>query len=193
MPSQIDMNSIMEKVSAFSKSNRGKKLMSNTIARYKRDGVRKTQAGSIIITEDYMHEVAQELIFDLQQMASQLRLEGVIPDSVARHFWSLDVRSIKSNSESGKYIVSIEFMDNLSRPSLMTYSASGSRTGGGIDNIISLFNTGYSAKGAVYGFWESAGIDTWSLPFRPRLGFMEDVLFRFNLKYASICEAELLW
>lgn len=192
MPPQIDMTSIMAKATSYSKTNKCKKKMSDTIARYKREGIRKTQAGSIIITEDTMHEIAQDLIFDLQQMASQLRLEGVLADSVARHFWSLRVDAIKEDS-SGKYEVTISFMDDLSRNSLLSYSASGARTGEGIENIISLFNTGYSARGMVYGFWENAGIDTMSRPYRPRLGFMDDVIKQFNIKYSSVCEAKLLW
>lgn len=192
MPAQIDMRSIMSKVSALSKSGTGKKMMADKIEEYKKEGVRQTAAGSFIVTEDVIHEIAQELIFDLQRMAARLQSEGVLAYSVAKHFWSLYVEAFQSD-RAGNYKVYIAFADDLSRQSLLSYSASGARTGEGIDNIISLFNTGYSARGAVHGFWENAGVDTWSVPYRPRLGFMEDAIDKFNMKYASVCEAELLW
>ena len=193
--STINASQIMQKVRAFSETPTGKKMMSDKIQEYREKGVRYTGAGDLILTEDTMHDIAYELIRNLQQMATTLETMRVLPHSVAEHFDSLQADVI-SNRKNGGYIIGIWFADDLHRYSLYNYSSNGAKrhTGSGIDNIVALFDNGYQAAGAVYGFWESAGVYTWSLNQRPELGFMQGEIDRFNAQYnRSACHAELMW
>lgn len=192
----INASQIYNKVKSFSKSEEGKKMMADKIEQYKKDGVRRTCAGDPILTQDEMHNIAHELIQDLQQMASVLEMSGVLPKSVADHFDYLSA-DIAIDHKNGSCEIGIYFDDDLHRDSLLAYGRNGSyshRTGSGIDNIIALFEFGYDTWGAVYGYWENARIDTWSLSSRPALGFMQAEIDRFNARYRkSVCHAELMW
>lgn len=194
--STMDNNQIMNKVRDFSRTQDGQRMMDDRIAEYRRTGVRRTGAGDVILTDDTMHEIAYELIRNLQQMAEVLEMSRVLPHSVAAHFQWLSAEVIRSNKD-GSCTIGIFFDDDLHRDSLIGYGHDGSmgtRTGDGVDNIIALFNEGYNAAGAVHGFWESAGIFTWSLRVRPHLGFMQGEIDRFNARYnRSVCHAELMW
>ena len=57
----------------------------------------------------------------------------------------------------------------------------------GIDNILSLFETGYSARHTVYGIWHSysygADIDTHSRRVREGLNAVHETIDEFNNKY----------
>lgn len=193
--STINASQIYQKVKEYSKSNEGKKVMDDKIKEYKKQGVRKTGAGDTILTNEVMHQIAYELIRDLQDMATNLEMMRVLPHSVAAHFDSLQAQVI-SDTPDGGCTIAIWFADDLHRESLFNYSSNGAQrhTGSGISNIISLFDTGYNAGGSVYGYWENAGIYTWSLDRRPNLGFMQGEIDRFNAKYKrSVCHAELMW
>ena len=70
----------------------------------------------------------------------------------------------------------------------------GSYTGEGIDNIVSLFDTGYSASGNVYGAWQKRNIkNIKSLSYRQPLEFMRDAVYEFNYRYGAQfhCEASI--
>ena len=139
----VNLDSIMKKVDRFSKSVEGKKRIQAVLDRYKKEGVRKTAAGDVIVTEDMMHEAAAKLIHVLRQTAAGFGL----PASVMEHFDSLDA-SNPIEMPDGSTVMYIYFVDNLHRESLDPDSY------GGVDNIIAVLNNGYSAGDYVYGWWE---------------------------------------
>jgi hypothetical protein len=82
----------------------------------------------------------------------------------------------------------------LSRPSLLITSgdARGKRTGGGVENIVSLFDTGYKTNKQVHGVWDSHSElgDIGSKTERQALYFIEKAVSRFNLYYAKDYRSE---
>lgn len=199
---EISIDAIERKLKSYAGSSSGKRVMSNKITEYRKSWKSKTNAGDSVYTEKDLHNIALDLIRSLQMMAVRLESQGVFPRSVSDHFLSLRVVSIDEEFD-GRYSVSISFDDDLSRDSLLCVgskqSGSGSvawsdRTGGGIDNIISLFDTGYSSTKRVFGFWENAGVVTFNKTSRPFLGFMQDELDNFKIKYDGLIEdITLLW
>lgn len=198
---EINVLSISSKLKDYANSTVGKNEMKDTLRAYRDTGVGKTNAGSSVPTVNDMHAIALDLIRQLKIMARQLETGGVFPQSVADHFDSLSVLSIEERPD-GSYVAYIAFDDDLSRDSLLCvgsnqsgsgYDAWVDRTGSGVDNIVALFDNGYSAK-QVFGFWENAGIFTPSRASRPHLGFMQAELDDFKIKYGNIVkEAELMW
>lgn len=154
----INMSSIMSKLSKFTKTNEGQKMMRDKIAEYASDGVGYTAAGEKLTTSEDIYEMSMELIADLQNAAAQACAIGRMPQSVADHFNSLDIVSYTDHydKKTGKttYTVKINFLEDMSRPSLLKLSARAeggsygrydtrARTGDGIDNIVALFEFGY--------------------------------------------------
>lgn len=62
----------------------------------------------------------------------------------------------------------------------------------GVYDLVALLNHGYDASGMVYGRWESKQIDTWSLPHREGLYFIQKAVEKFNTRYGAeggaVCE-----
>lgn len=195
------MLAIERKLKNYAKSPAGKKDVKETLKRYRDSGINKTNAGGTVLSIDDMHKIALDLIYQLKMMARQLEMGGVFPQSVADHFDTLYVMSIDELPD-GRFAAYIAFDDDLSRDSLLCvgskqsgsgYDAWVDRTGRGVDNIIALFDNGYSAR-QVFGFWENAGIFTPSRASRPHLGFMQAELDDFMIKYSNIIEGvELMW
>lgn len=187
----INMSSIMKKVKDYSESEEGRKRMKQYIEDCRRDGRAQTATGDIIITEDIMIRAAEALIRVLQETATAKGL----PDSIIKHFHSLYYNQpVLYGKENNQYKVDIQFGDDLSRMSLKITSGSrkGEHTGEGIDNIVSLFNTGYDAEKQVYGEWEGH-IDPYtrentiaSLTHRDGLHFMEEAINSFNREYGEL-------
>lgn len=179
----INIDSIMKKVNAYAKSPEGKTRIGNKIKEYRESGVEKTSGGGIVLTEQRMCRIAENMITILKTSAGRAKL----PQSVLSHFDSLDyTKPIQSGENS--YSIEIRFTDDLSRPSLkiMTGKYRGQRTGEGIENIVSLFDTGYpsdehSVK-PVHGVWDGhddAGIIR-SRTAREELRFMQNSVDEFN-------------
>lgn len=183
----INIDSIMAKVHKYAMSNDGRIRMKNRIQELRNKEVSSTDAGGRIITAKDMCEVADGLIRFLQESASAHKL----PASVLDHFSSLTYfrpTEIKNGNE--RYLVSIYFADDLSRPSLQIVNGArkGQRTGDGIENVVSLFDTGYSASDVVYGVWDShadEGIIR-SREQRDSIGFMREAVDRFNVYYGKL-------
>lgn len=182
----ININSIMNKVKAYSKSDIGKSRMAKFISERRDEGHGKLASGDHIVTEQDMIHAAEELIKILQETASQKGL----PESVKEHFDSLYHNSPIPYDKSGtKYKVDVRFKDDLSRMSLQITSGKnkGSRTGEGIKDIVSLFDTGYDAEKRVYGSWDGHVNDTIaSLPHRDGLNFMGEAIDSFNREYGKL-------
>lgn len=191
--SVVDIDSIMSKVGRFASSSSGKKMMSDAIAGYRKNGIGVTNGGSEIFTRERVEDIATELIMELRATARHLVVGKLMAPSVADHFDSL--RADVVDNADGEYTVNISFEDDLSRPSIER--TDGGIQGGGIDNIVALFNFGYTASGAVAGVWHTSNggdVETISLRHRQALGFMESAIQRFNIKYIGRgVEARLMW
>ena len=180
----INSSAIMAKVRKYARSPEGKKRIEDKIDEYISQGRDKTDAGSNVVNINVMARVADRMIELLKEHASAVSL----PASVLDHFNSLKHDSpvkLKKN----KYMVDIYFDDDLSRMSLRITSGlrMGQRTGGGIDNIIALFDTGYTASAQVIGQWdghEEAG-NVRSVVQRNGLHFLEGAVNDFNREFGD--------
>lgn len=184
---QINMASIMSKVRAYAKTNECKKRSQDYIAQCRQAGRSTTESGETIITEEIMCRAAETMIATLRQIAQEHQL----PASVQEHFNSLEYSQPRVVGNQGEvYQVDIWFSDDLSRMSLLipTGKRAGQRTGDGIQNIVSLFDTGYSASHSVFGTWdghEDAGV----IRSRSQLDgkhFMSQAVDSFNRAWSEI-------
>lgn len=186
--SKINMSGIMSKVSQYAKTDDGKKKISEKINEYIDNGVNRTDGGGVVITKETMCKAAEEMIRILKSTASS----SGIPASVLAHFDSL---TYSPPRQSGKkeYTIDIYFADDLSRLSLKIASGKrrGERTGDGIDNIVSLFDTGYplnkKASKRVSGIWEGHEElgEIWSRTSREGTRFMSNSIEQFNITYGD--------
>lgn len=140
----INLNSIVKKVNAYSRSVRGKLKAKECLEKYRTDGVRRTAAGGNVITEAEMWEAASKLIEVLRSTAQSYSL----PASVMKHFDSLTCSAIHTMPD-GTSVIYIYFGDDLHRDSLYSDGYDG------IGNIVALLNNGYHAKSYVYGHWDN--------------------------------------
>lgn len=175
--SSINMGSILDKLYAWERSDKGQKRIQSTVNKYVRNNVRKTEAGSRVLTESDMKEAAKKLVQTIRNTALGCNL----PASVAAHFGSLKVGKLQRQPD-GSYIIEINFTDDLTRESLQPEKY------GGVRNIIAIFNNGYpsdrgrsEAISHVSGWWH--GKETTALEFRQGLYFMQDAVNDFNLNY----------
>lgn len=175
--SAINMDSILDKVYAWERSDKGQKKIQSTVNKYVRNNVKRTNAGSRVITEHDMKIAANKLVETIRGTAQGCGL----PASVAAHFDSLKVGKLERQVD-GSYIIEINFTDDLTRESLEPARY------GGVRNIIAVFNNGYpsdrgrsEAISHVSGFWH--GEYTTALGFRQGLYFMQDAVNDFNINY----------
>lgn len=186
----INMSSIMSKVSKYATSKDGKKRINDVLKKYREDGKTKTEGGSEILTKARMAELATELISILKTTAASYDLAT----SVMKHFDSLDY--IFQDLGDDKFECYIYFNDDLSRDSLETDYNQGE----GINNIIALFNNGYVASAPKYGWWNGhapsgesvyrSGVGSTNAYIqgtqaRPSLRFMQSAIEDFYSKYAK--------
>lgn len=173
----VNIDSVLDKLYAWERSSKGQKKIQSTVNKYVRNNVRKTKAGSRVLTESDMKEAANKLVQTIRNTA----LGCSLPASVAAHFGSLKVGKLQ-RQVNGSYIIEINFTDDLSRESLQPEKY------GGVRNIIAIFNNGYpsdrgrsEAISYVKGWWH--GNETRALEFRQGLYFMQDAVNDFNLNY----------
>lgn len=179
----INISSIMSRVGKFNESVRGKRIVKEKIDEYVKSGVSRTDGGGKVFSIKEMGRVADDMIELLKRCAYQAQL----PDSVMRHFYSLT--RTEPTKIGDDYKVDIYFDDDMSRMSLLITSGrrKGQRTGDGIDNIVALFNNGYSASNRVYGVWdghEDLGAIA-SLQKREGKHFINQAVQEFNIKYGG--------
>ena len=186
---KIDRRLILHKVKEFIKSPDGKTRINDFILDSAESGRMSTEGGGKILTLDMMNQAADTMIRILRETAAISKL----PESVLAHFNSL-THSSPIRMPSGKYRIDIYFKDDLSRMSLISVfgQREGSRTGEGIENIVSLFDTGYRAGDTVFGIWEhhSEPNPIESLQMRESKFFMRKAVDRFNQEYGKQYSAE---
>ena len=151
--------------------------MQKKINNYVMHNIKRTKAGSRIITYRDMLDAGDKLVQQIRSSAQGCDL----PPSVLAHFDSLK-RGKAERLPDGSYVMEISFTDDLSRPSLQPEKY------GGVRNIVAIFNNGYPANANrseaishVSGFWH--GKETVALPQRAGLYFMQDAVNDFNLNY----------
>lgn len=173
----INADSIMDKVYAYERSDKGQKRMQQTLSKYVKSNVEKTKAGSKVLTYRKMEEAGRKLVEMITQSANGCGL----PDSVAAHFDSLKCGKPIRQSD-GSYLMEISFTDDLTRASLQPEDY------GGVTNIVAIFNNGYpkdrsrsEAISHVSGWWHDK--NTTALGYRPGLFFMQSAVNDFNMNY----------
>lgn len=175
--SGINTDSILDKVYAWERSDKGQKKIQSTVSKYVRSNINKTKAGSRVVTERDMKDAARRLVQNIKNAAHSCGL----PTSVLAHFDSLNIGELQRQAD-GSYITEINFTDDLSRESLQPQKY------GGVRNIIAIFNNGYpsdrsrsEAISHVVGWWN--GKETFALGSRPGLYFLQDAVNDFNMNY----------
>ena len=173
----VSYDAIMDKVYAYTESKKGKERMEQKINGYIWHNVKRTQAGSRVITYRDMIDAGEKLVQTIRDSAQSCDL----PPSVLAHFNSLK-RGKAERQPDGSYVMEISFTDDLSRESLQPEDY------GGVRNIVAIFNNGYPADRSraeaishITGWWH--GKNTVALEFRPGLYFMQDAVNDFNLNY----------
>ena len=173
----INMDSILDKVYAWERSDRGQKKIQGTVNKYVRNNVSRTKAGSRVVTQRDMLDAARKLVQTIKDTAHGCDL----PTSVLAHFDSLSIGKLQRQADDS-YTIEINFTDDLTRESLQPEKY------GGVRNIIAIFNNGYPADRSrseaishVAGYWH--GKETVALEFRPGLYFLQDAVNDFNMNY----------
>lgn len=173
----INMDSILDKVYAWERSDKGQKKIQGTVNKYVRNNVSRTKAGSRVVTQRDMLDAARKLVQTIKDTAHGCDL----PTSVLAHFDSLSIGKLQRHADDS-YTIEINFTDDLTRESLQPEKY------GGVRNIIAIFNNGYPADRSrseaishVAGYWH--GKETVALEFRPGLYFLQDAVNDFNLNY----------
>lgn len=182
----INIGQIIQKVKSYAKSTEGKQRIDEYIGQCVSDGRVKTAGGSQIITIDVMKRAADTMIRKMREVAYSKKL----PESVMGHFNSLTATDPILYDNGKKYRIDISFEDNLSRLSFQIAHGKkkGQYTGDGIDNIVSLFDTGMDADRMAYGLWvgyEMLG-PVAGLTHRDELRFMSEAVSEFNLEYGDL-------
>lgn len=186
----INIDSIMDKVSAYAKSSTGKEKMNRCIHQYVGSGVKQTAAGDRVPTEDMMWEAVSKFLYVMRVTAAEYDL----PESVMAHINGLEsVGQIRQTPDG--YEIALFFEGDLHRDSLendLGYE--------GVENIVALFNNGYHAKNYVYGWWNGhratgdgvlrSGADNdfaWvrSKKEREPLHFIQQAVQDFNANYGA--------
>lgn len=163
---KINEASVRAKVNAFMRSPEGKAKAKETLVRYEAEGKTTTEAGSILVQEKTVRELADVLVSFIKLYATY----EYLPDSVVDSINTLHVNGIEK--DNSRYTVSLDFdAGSLWRPSLKPDRY------GGVSNIIALFDTGYEARAAVKGYWH--GRWTKSLTWRPASHFLQRAIEQF--------------
>jgi hypothetical protein len=173
----INIDSILDKVYAWERSDKGQKKIQGTVNKYVRNNVSRTKAGSRVVTQRDMLDAARKLVQTIKDTAHGCDL----PTSVLAHFDSLSIGKLQRQADDS-YTIEINFTDDLTRESLQPEKY------GGVRNIIAIFNNGYPADRSrseaishVAGYWH--GKETVALEFRPGLYFLQDAVNDFNMNY----------
>lgn len=174
----IDANAIMNKLNAYAKTSEGKKKMDAKIQSYRKGSdpaVRasgKTYGGGSIMTEMEMINAAKDFI-------SMLKMAGAsagLPASVMEHVESFRFTTPRIEPD-GSATIQIYMSDAPGRASLYPQKY------GYVDNIVAIFNNGYTAENKVYGKWHGKYVS--SLDKRQGSFFMQKAIDAFMDKYGS--------
>lgn len=174
----VNIGGVMSKLKSYVSSPAGRSRIDSKLKSYRNGSdpyvnkTGKTYGGDIIITEGEMIAAANELISMVRTAAASAGL----PASVMSHVESLYMTPPVIN-EDGSAIINIIMGDSPHRESLAPESYAG------INNIVALFNNGYSAGARVYGEWHGRRVG--SRQSREGLSFMQSAVEAFQSQYGS--------
>lgn len=157
--------SVMAKLNAWANSAAGKKKMDEKIAEYINNDVRMTQGGSRLLTVSWVNELANELAGMISSNAPK-QIPFTVSGGGAAH------------TGGGAITASLTLSGNFSRPSLYPEKY------GGAENIVVLFEKGWSAGGKVWGYWN--GDYTWSRMSYGGDHFIANAVESFNAMYSGL-------
>lgn len=167
MPS-INMNSILEKARACIDAGELQKKVEDKINSLIVNGGVVSTSGGKAITIGGASAAAAKFIEVLQnEIGSDIAISSTISLS---HGSPVKV-------DTNRYQIDIWFSDNLHRDSLVPSRYKG------VDNIVALFNNGYSAGNTVYGIWH--GEEIASLKERTGMHFIDSAVRNYMANYAS--------
>lgn len=195
MPVHVNAASIRSKVLSYMQSSQYKADMKGKISQLRKSGKDGDELGLDIVSVPEMEAALQALIRLLRSYA------GGLPSSVAAHFDLLTASGVSIFSDDSGASATVSFGGDLSRPSLVRSDGS---SAGGIEDIVMLFDQGYSASSRVYGYYSNWGalkrdpsegpsgdMVIVSRQSRPGLGFLEAAIDAFNAQYGSFAHASL--
>lgn len=136
--------SIDSKFNQWAKSPEGRAKISGKMEEYYKKGISRTKSGDDIVSEKRIAIAASKFRRCLESAAR----DAGLPDSVMAHILSMDYNPKPIYVGDGFEILFL-FGGDLHRDSLDNDEGYE-----GIDNIVALFNNGYSAKDYVYGWWD---------------------------------------
>lgn len=174
----ISASALMGKVNAYSQTPAGKKKMSDKIAAYRNgsdqhvSSTGKTYGGGAIMTVDQMIDAAKDFIAILKRSAASANL----PSSVMEHVESF-MFTTPFILPDGSASIEIYLSEAPGRASLFPEKY------GSVDNIVAIFNNGYTAKDKVYGTWHGKYVS--SLDKRQGTFFMQKAVDEFMSKYSA--------
>lgn len=175
----VNLGSIVDKLNKYASSKAGKAKMDAAIQSIREGGnaslgSRALGTNTGVATYHQMEAAAEDLIAIIRRHAASSNL----PESVMAHIESFCKTPLIKNPD-GSASISLTMTDDLSRESLQPDKFDGSY------NIVAAFNSGYSAKGSVYGLWKSKDIKVKSLSVREGSRFIQSAVDEFNSKYAA--------
>lgn len=141
------------------------------------------------IADTDLDKVGQAMVHILQGKS------GGLPASVAAHFNSVEASEATYSKGMTSATIKVTFTDDLSRESLVRRDGT---SADGIDDIVSLFDTGYHADKRAYGYYanwgalkrdpsegKSGDMMIPSKTDRDGLGFMQEACDDFNAAYGE--------
>lgn len=175
----INLKSINQKTDRYINSSKGKKKAQNCINKYIHENKPKTSAGSPVPTIRMMKQAATDLVNTMLNTAKGYD----VPESVLDHIRGMaDVTPVYFTDgvhKNGAYKIDMNFTGDPHRDSLEPDKYDG------VDNIVLVFNNGYSKESIKYveGFWHGEYIN--ALPTRTGLHFIEHAIREFNMVYGA--------
>ena len=211
----INVDSVMKKVRAYARSSEGKQRIKDKVEESRATG-KKLASGDKVTSEQDMVQLANRLAASIraslpEQIASVGEFLYVSPpyklgDGTYKVSLSFDRAAVHRDSLTS---VNYPYADNFPKKadgslyrgrtqerrqdSMDTW---GAFTGGGIDNIVALFNNGQQNPGrSVFGYWRHGSGNSngpwgdWifvrSKNDRAPMRFMNDVVSAFNAQYGT--------
>ncbi len=175
----INWNSILGKAEVCMKTPKMKKSVQEKIDKYMLGGVSFTAANGKMVKSPV--EAASTFINILQ---NEIRSHqgtryayGEIDPSSINSLLQLDYS--KPYKVGNQYYIDIYFTNDLHRKSLNPERYDG------VENIVALLNSGYSAGHRTYGYWKSSDKKIASLVERDGAHFIEQAIRTFTENYAT--------
>lgn len=167
--SSINMESILSKVQAYTRSTAGIQKIDNVVINIM-SGNKKIKSGGRHYTPE---QAAQKFI---EVLKKEIESAGLSTGAIAAisNLGYTQPDYIGGNS----YTIGVNFLDDLNRPSLDEAKY------GGINNIAALFNNGVDhTMRPVHGTWH--GKETWSRTTIPGAHFIDSAVHAFMGNYAK--------